>query len=76
MNSPGGGVVESADIYDAITCNPRREGKFRYMFQWAEWLLQVVIMCQRQQIKIFVNRETITGSIGVIMESVNYCETR
>ena len=43
------------------------------MFQWGEWPLQVVITFAPAE-KIFVNRETITGSIGVIMESINYAK--
>lgn len=73
VNSPGGGVVESADIYDAI----------REIQQTREIPLYVSMggmaasggyYVSAPADKIFVNRETITGSIGVIMESVNYAK--
>lgn len=42
------------------------------MYQWDQWLLPEVIIFQHQRDKIFAQRETITGSIGVIMQSINY----
>ena len=73
VNTPGGGVVESADIYDR--------------FEWIQEEREIPIYVSMGGMaasggyyvsapaeKIFVNRETITGSIGVIMESVNYAK--
>ena len=71
VNSPGGGVVESAEIYDAIrTIQENREIPVYVSMGGMAASGGYYVAAPAE--KIFVNRETITGSIGVIMESVNY----
>jgi protease IV len=71
VNSPGGGVVESAEIYDAIrTIQDNR--KIPVYVSMGGMAASGGYYVAAPADKIFVNRETITGSIGVIMESVNY----
>lgn len=73
VNSPGGGVVESADIYDALVeIQQEREIPFYVSMQGMAASGGYYVAAPAD--KIFVNRETITGSIGVIMESVNYAK--
>lgn len=73
VNSPGGGVVESAEIYDKITEIQEETGKPFYVSMGATAASGGYYIAAPAE-KIFVNRETLTGSIGVIMESVNYGE--
>ena len=71
VNTPGGGVVESAEIYDAIrTIQENRE--IPVYVSMGGMAASGGYYVAAPADKIFVNRETITGSIGVIMESVNY----
>ncbi|WP_203246649.1 signal peptide peptidase SppA [Sporosarcina beigongshangi] len=73
VNSPGGGVVESADIYDAIReIQTTREIPLYVSMGGMAASGGYYVSAPAE--KIFVNRETITGSIGVIMESVNYAK--
>lgn len=73
VNSPGGGVVESAEIYDQITEIQEETGKPFYVSMGAMAASGGYYIAAPAE-KIFVNRETLTGSIGVIMQSVNYGE--
>lgn len=73
VNSPGGGVVESAEIYDKITEIQEETGKPFYVSMGATAASGGYYIAAPAE-KIFVNRETLTGSIGVIMESFNYGE--
>lgn len=50
VDSPGGGVIESAEIHKKLLEIKEKE-KFQFMYQWAQWLLLVVIIFQHQQIK-------------------------
>lgn len=71
VNTPGGGVVESAEIYDAIrTIQENRE--IPVYVSMGGMAASGGYYVAAPADKIFVNHETITGSIGVIMESVNY----
>lgn len=71
VNSPGGGVVESAEIYDKITEIQEETGKPFYVSMGATAASGGYYIAAPAE-KIFVNEETLTGSIGVIMQSVNY----
>lgn len=71
VDSPGGGVLESSDIYDA----------FKEIQETKEIPIYVAMggmaasggyYISAPAEKIFVHPETLTGSIGVIMQSVNY----
>lgn len=73
INSPGGGVVESAEIYDKITEIQDETGKPFYVSMGAMAASGGYYIAAPVD-KIFVNKETLTGSIGVIMQSVNYGE--
>ncbi|TAA69648.1 signal peptide peptidase SppA [Planococcus salinarum] len=73
VNSPGGGVVESAEIYDEITEIQEETGKPFYVSMGAIAASGGYYIAAPAD-KIFVNKETLTGSIGVIMQSVNYGE--
>lgn len=73
VNSPGGGVVESAEIYDKITEIQEETGKPFYVSMGAMAASGGYYIAAPAD-KIFVHRETLTGSIGVIMQSINYAE--
>ena len=73
VNSPGGGVVESADIYDAIRAI-QMEREIPLYVSMGGMAASGGYYVSAPADKIFVNHETITGSIGVIMESVNYAK--
>ena len=71
VNSPGGGVVESADIYDGLRAIQEEKGIPLYVSMGGMAASGGYYVSAPAE-KIFVNRETITGSIGVIMESMDY----
>ncbi|MEI4769272.1 signal peptide peptidase SppA [Psychrobacillus sp. FJAT-51614] len=71
VNSPGGGVVESAQIYKEIREIQEEAGKPIYV-SMGSMAASGGYYISASADKIFVNKETITGSIGVIMQSVNY----
>lgn len=73
VNTPGGGVVESADIYDALRMIQEEKDIPIYVSMGGMAASGGYYVAAPAD-KIFVNRETITGSIGVIMESVNYAK--
>ncbi|MBE1554391.1 signal peptide peptidase SppA [Sporosarcina limicola] len=73
VNTPGGGVVESADIYDAIRAIQVEKDIPLYV-SMGGMAASGGYYVSAPADKIFVNPETITGSIGVIMESVNYAK--
>ncbi|KAA0957957.1 signal peptide peptidase SppA [Planococcus sp. ANT_H30] len=73
VNSPGGGVVESAEIYDKIIEIQEETKKPFYVSMGAVAASGGYYIAAPAE-KIFVNKETLTGSIGVIMQSVNYGE--
>ncbi|ANU25745.1 signal peptide peptidase SppA [Planococcus versutus] len=73
VNSPGGGVVESAEIYDKIT-EIQEETKKPFYVSMGAMAASGGYYIAAPADKIFVNEETLTGSIGVIMQSVNYGE--
>lgn len=73
VNTPGGGVVESADIYDAIR-DIQNDREIPIYVSMGGMAASGGYYVAAPAEKIFVNRETITGSIGVIMESMNYAK--
>ncbi|TWT26384.1 signal peptide peptidase SppA [Planomicrobium sp. CPCC 101110] len=73
VNSPGGGVVESAEIYDKLKEIQDETQKPIYVSMGATAASGGYYISAPAE-KIFVNEETLTGSIGVIMESVNYAD--
>jgi len=73
VNTPGGGVVESSDIYDAIRAI-QIEKEIPIYVAMGGLAASGGYYVSAPAEKIFVHPETITGSIGVIMESVNYAK--
>ncbi|QBP40653.1 signal peptide peptidase SppA [Paenisporosarcina antarctica] len=71
VNSPGGGVVESAQIYNKIQEVQEEVGVPFYVSMGSMAASGGYYIAAPAE-KIFLNKETLTGSIGVIMESVNY----
>ncbi|GEN82207.1 peptidase [Sporosarcina luteola] len=73
VNSPGGGVLESSDIYDSIRAI-QSEREIPIYVAMGGMAASGGYYVSAPAEKIFVHPETITGSIGVIMESVNYAK--
>ncbi|MCM3712085.1 signal peptide peptidase SppA [Sporosarcina luteola] len=73
VNTPGGGVVESSDIYDAIKAI-QIDREIPVYVAMGGLAASGGYYVSAPAEKIFVHPETITGSIGVIMESVNYAK--
>lgn len=71
VNSPGGGVVESAQIYKEIKEIQNDTSKPIYVSMGSMAASGGYYISAPAE-KIFVNKETMTGSIGVIMQSINY----
>ncbi|WP_100399886.1 signal peptide peptidase SppA [Bacillus sp. FJAT-44742] len=73
VNTPGGGVVESAEIHDRIVEIQEEQGKPVYVTmgnQAASGGYYVAAPADR----IIAHPATITGSIGVIMQNINITE--
>jgi protease IV len=73
INSPGGGVYESDEVYHRIM---ELKAKYKkplvvYMSQEAASGAYYISMAAD---KIYANRNTLTGSIGVIISTYNYSE--
>ena len=71
VNTPGGGVVESAEIHDKLAEIQKKSKKPVYismgsMAASGGYYISVAAK------KIYASPETLTGSLGVIMEGVNY----
>lgn len=73
VNSPGGGVLESADIYDGIV-SIMENREIPVYVSMGGMAASGGYYVSAPATKIFVNQETITGSIGVIMQAMNYSE--
>lgn len=73
VDTPGGGVLESSDIYDAIR-SIQMEKEIPIYVSMGGMAASGGYYVSAPAEKIFVHPETITGSIGVIMESVNYAK--
>ncbi|MGK0553801.1 signal peptide peptidase SppA [Macrococcus capreoli] len=72
VNSPGGGVYESAEIHKAINAI-KKSGKKVYVTM-KNMAASGGYYISAPADKIYASNETITGSLGVIMQSTNYKE--
>lgn len=73
VNTPGGGTLESSQIHDEIVEIQEETGKPFYVSMGSLAASGGYYISAPAE-KIFVSPETLTGSIGVIMQSVNYSE--
>lgn len=71
VNSPGGGVVESAEIHDKII-EIQKETKKPVYVSMGSMAASGGYYISAPANKIFASPETLTGSLGVIMQGVNY----
>ncbi|MBS8265223.1 signal peptide peptidase SppA [Mesobacillus boroniphilus] len=71
VNSPGGGVVESAQIHDKIKEIQKETEKPIYV-SMGSMAASGGYYVSAPADKIFASPETLTGSLGVIMQGVNY----
>ncbi|KIL53220.1 signal peptide protein [Jeotgalibacillus alimentarius] len=72
VNTPGGGVVESAQIHDKIL-EIQETGKTVYVSMGAQATSGGYYVAAPAD-KIYASRETMTGSLGVVLQSINYSE--
>ncbi|KIL43853.1 signal peptide peptidase SppA [Jeotgalibacillus soli] len=73
VNTPGGGVVESAQIHDKIVEIKEEARKPVYVSMGAQATSGGYYVSAPAD-KIFASKETLTGSLGVIMQSINFSE--
>jgi protease-4 len=73
VNSPGGGVVESDEIHDTVVEVQEEENKPVYVSMGNTAASGGYYLAAPAD-KIVAHSATITGSIGVIMSSLNYSE--
>ncbi|WP_203361475.1 signal peptide peptidase SppA [Bacillus sp. REN10] len=73
VNSPGGGVVESAQIHKKIV-EIKKETKKPVYVSMGSVAASGGYYISAPADKIFASAETLTGSLGVIMQSINYSE--
>lgn len=71
VNSPGGGVVESKQVYEKILLIQESRDIPIYVSMGSMAASGGYYIAAPAD-KIFVDEETLTGSIGVIMQSLNY----
>jgi protease IV len=71
VNSPGGGVVESAEIHDKIV-EIQKEAKKPVYISMGSMAASGGYYISAPAEKIYASPETLTGSLGVIMQGVNY----
>ena len=71
VNSPGGGVVESAEIHDKLV-EIQKETKKPVYISMGSMAASGGYYISAAAKKIFASEETLTGSLGVIMQGVNY----
>ncbi|GEN54880.1 signal peptide peptidase SppA [Halobacillus faecis] len=72
VNSPGGGVYESAEIHDKLL-EIKEAGKTIYV-SMGNMAASGGYYVSAPADRIFASNDTFTGSLGVIMESINYQE--
>lgn len=72
VNSPGGGVYESAEIHQKIN-EIKKAGKKVYVTM-ENMAASGGYYISAPADKIYASKETLTGSLGVIMQSINYKE--
>ncbi len=73
VNSPGGGVVESAEIHKKLIELKEKSKKPIYVSMGTQAASGGYYISTAAD-KIFAAPDTLTGSLGVIMQSVNYGE--
>jgi protease IV len=73
VNSPGGGVVESAQIHEKLV-EIKEETKKPIYVSMGATAASGGYYISAPATKIFASKETLTGSLGVIMQSINYAE--
>lgn len=73
VDSPGGGVIESAQIHEKLV-QIKEERKIPIYVSMGSMAASGGYYISAPADKIFAHRETITGSIGVIMQSYNFAE--
>lgn len=73
VNSPGGGVVESDEIHDEIVEVQKKYDKPVYV-SMGNTAASGGYYVSASADKIVAHPATLTGSIGVIMQSINYAE--
>jgi protease IV len=73
VNSPGGGVVESAQIHEKLV-EIQEESKKPVYVSMGSMAASGGYYIAAPAEKIFASKETLTGSLGVIMQSINYSE--
>ena len=71
VNTPGGGVIESEEIYQKLL-KIKEEKQIPIYVSMGSMAASGGYYISAPADKIFAQRETITGSIGVIMQSINY----
>jgi protease IV len=71
VNSPGGGVIESAEIHEKLLEIQETKNIPIYVSMGSLAASGGYYIAAPAD-KIFAQRETLTGSIGVIMQSINY----
>ncbi|WP_423799309.1 signal peptide peptidase SppA [Neobacillus sp. SAB-20_R2A] len=71
VNSPGGGVVESAEIHDKLK-EIQKETKKPVYISMGSMAASGGYYISTAAKKIYASPETLTGSLGVIMEGINY----
>ncbi|MHC0037356.1 signal peptide peptidase SppA [Pseudoneobacillus sp. C159] len=71
VNSPGGGVVESAEIHNKIV-EIQKEAKKPVYISMGSIAASGGYYISAPAQKIFASPETLTGSLGVIMQGINY----
>lgn len=73
VNTPGGGVTESAQIYKKLL-QIKEQRQIPIYVSMGSMAASGGYYISAPADKIFASRDTITGSIGVIMQSINYRE--
>ncbi|EOT43587.1 signal peptide peptidase SppA [Enterococcus columbae] len=73
VNSPGGGTYESSELARALT-NLKKEAKLPIYVSMQNMAASGGYYISANADKIFASEETTTGSIGVIMSSLNYAD--
>lgn len=73
VNSPGGGAIESAEIHKKLV-QIKKERNIPIYVSMESLAASGGYYISAPADKIFAHRETITGSIGVIMHSYNFSE--
>lgn len=71
VNSPGGGVIESAEIHEKLV-KIKEQKQIPIYVSMGSMAASGGYYISAPADKIFAQRETITGSVGVIMQAINY----